>query len=132
MNYREKDFNALNITARWLDKPHAKHAYEFACSYSASDSYGLQPKKVQHIIQHQITSTSVASHWLATHFPNSGTVQIVYGSDCVCVVNTQDFLQHWDEIFMPGRDDALVIHNLSRVVLCYCHDQILSLGERLE
>ncbi|MCH1924847.1 hypothetical protein L6232_08310 [Shewanella sp. C31] len=47
-------------------------------------------------------------------------------------MSTHDFLLHWTELFMPSRDDAIVLHNPSRTVMCYCHDQILSIGERIE
>ncbi|MCH1918851.1 hypothetical protein L9G15_05325 [Shewanella sp. A3A] len=132
MNYREQDLDALNIAVRWLDKTHAKHAYEFACHYMATGSYNLHSDSVTNIIEHRITSDSVASHWLASHFPSDGTVQIIYGPSSICVVSTHDFLLHWTELFMPSRDDAIVLHNPSRTVMCYCHDQILSIGERIE
>ncbi|MCS4556706.1 hypothetical protein L9G74_09660 [Shewanella sp. C32] len=74
MNYREQDFNALNIAVRWLDKTHAKHAYEFACHYMATGSHNLHSDSVTNIIEHRITSDSVASHRLASHFPSDGTV----------------------------------------------------------
>ena len=120
----------LGIDARWLDREHAEHAFMFASSYIKPDSYALNPATVSNIDLHLVTSRSVAHAWVKERFPTEGTTQLIYGRDEVCVLDSSVFVERWQDIFVPGRDDAIVLHNLSRAVLFYCHEDEIEIGER--
>ena len=128
---RANEYNQLSIPARWLDNEKAAHAYAFASQFDNRNRYGLNEATVSNIESLSIGSYSVADAWLRARMPATGTVQVVYGRREVCVVDTTDFLAHWYNIFMPCRDDAIVVHNLESIVLFYCHEQVLEIGRRV-
>ena len=131
MNYLKLEYDELNIKSRWLDLDRAKNAYNFALQFSHSQRYGLNETTVLGIEKLIIESPAVAKAWLKSRMPETGTVQIVYDDDEVCVIDTQDFIDRWHDIFIAGRDDAIVLHNLSRTVLFYCHEEELEIGQRI-
>lgn len=130
MNYHKKEYEDLSLVARWLDNEHAKHAYEYALKFSSSEKYGLNSNTVSNIETLIIESYSVADNWLKSRISKKGTVQVVYSEHEVCEVSAQDFLNSWQDIFVPSRDDAIMLHNLDDSVLFYCHEEELEIGHR--
>ncbi|MBC3881592.1 hypothetical protein H8K35_08165 [Undibacterium sp. LX40W] len=118
------------MQARWLDAERAKHAYDFALQFGHKNRYGLNESTVSEIERHLIESQSVAKAWLKSRMLESGTVQIIYGDEEVCVIEAKDFIEKWNDIFMAARDDAIVLHNLNRTVLFYCHEEEFEIGQR--
>ncbi|NVD97071.1 hypothetical protein [Massilia sp. BJB1822] len=129
-SYRPAEFAELQLQARWLDAEHARRAYDYALQYAHPQRYGLNGATVEQIEQHRIASRTVARAWLAARLSAAGSVQIVFGDDEVCVVPAAQFLASWDQLFFPGRDDAIILHNLDQTVLFYCHEQELEIGQR--
>lgn len=130
MNLRESEYLESGLTARWLDTARAESAYKYALQFSAKTDYGLCEATVDQIEHHDIESYTVADAWLKARLPADGTVQVVYGADEVCVISAAEFLAKWKEIFVPTRDDAVVLHNLGSGVLFYCHEEELEYGNR--
>ena len=130
MNYPRRQFDELNIEVRWLDIERAAHTYSYALGFSSSTKYGLKVDTVCDIEALLIHSYSVADNWIKDRLGRAGTVHIVYGGDDVCVISAQDFLNNWRNIFVPSRDDVVVLHNLSESVLFYCHEEELEFGRR--
>jgi len=127
---RAQQYSQAGIPARWLEATEARHAYDHAQQYGHPQRYGLNERSVASIHHLTIASRAMAKAWLADRFPCNGTVQVVYGKAEVAVVETAVFLERWQEMFMPGRDDAIVLHNPSAAVLFYCHEDELEVGER--
>ncbi len=130
MNLRQSEYAELDLNARWLDAERAKNAYEFALRFSSTKRYGLNEKTVLGVEHIDIASYPVARAWLEDRLSAEGTVQIVYGDDDVCVLPAVEFLAHWPDIFVPARDDAIILHNLAPDVLFYCHEEELEFGHR--
>lgn len=130
MSYRPVEFEELGIVARWLDAEHAKNAHEFALRFAHPKRYGLNEESVEDIQRLEIVNYPQAKRWLADRFRADGTVQIVYGNDEVCVIQASSFVERWDEIFRPSRDDAVVLHNLCNEVGFYFHEEELEFGVR--
>ena len=131
MSYRVTQIESLGLAARWLRPEHSKNAYEFALPYTHSKRYGLNEATVEEIQRLEISDYRSAKRWLAERLLAEGTVQIVYGDDEVCVMDSAKFIEHWDQIFVPARDDAVVLHNLNSQVLFYCHEEELEFGYRI-
>lgn len=125
-----RQYEDAGIPARWLDAEKAAHAYEFACEYVRPDRYGLREDRVAGFESLQIQSDSAASAWVAARFPAAGTVQIVYGPGEVCVIEAEVLRKSWLSLFVPGRDDAIVLHNLTEAALFICHESELEFGYR--
>jgi hypothetical protein len=130
MHLRQKEYEARDMQARWLSAEHAKHAYEYALSFSSKKRYGLNEETVSSIDRLVIESYSVADQWLKSRINSEGTLQIVYSDTEACVVKTGRFLQNWKGLFVPSRDDAVVLNNLERTILFYCHEEELEIGQR--
>lgn len=127
---RAEEYRLAGIDARWLEPSKARNAYRFALGVCDQTRLGLSERCVRNISRLEISSYSVAKAWLNERFPSIGTVQIVYSDTEVAVVEAQTFLARWQEIFLPGRDDAVVFHNLSEATLFYCHEEELEVGTR--
>lgn len=115
---------------RWLDSMRAQNAYEYALKYSSSKRYGLNEDTVSAIEQCLVEGKAIAIQWLRSRLNSSGTVQVVYSESEVCVLEAESFLQNWPNIFTPGRDDAIILHNLTSEVVFYCHEDELEYGHR--
>ncbi|WP_457392118.1 hypothetical protein [Roseateles sp. P5_E1] len=126
----KREYEDAGIAARWLGAEKAAHAYEFACQYVSPSRYGLREDRVLGFERHQIQSDSVATAWINARFPVTGTVQVVYGRDEVCVIEAEALRQSWLDVFVPGRDDAIVLHNVAEAVLFICHERELEFGYR--
>lgn len=131
MSYRVAQIDSLDLSARWLSPEHSKNAYEFALPYTHSRRYGLNEATVNEIQRLEISDHRFAKRWLAERLLAEGTVQIVYSDEEVCVLESAKFIEHWDQIFVPSRDDAVVLHNLNNQILFYCHEEELEYGYRI-
>jgi hypothetical protein len=129
---RSAEYEKAGVAARWLAPERARNAYDYALKYSRPERYGLNEQGVSNIDRLVIGSYSVADAWLKERFDSNGTVQIVYGESEVSVMDTTTFLMRWRDIFCPGRDDSIVIHNLSPAILFYCHEEELEIGQRID
>ena len=118
------------MQARWLSAEHAKHAYEYALYFSGEKKYGLNENTVSNIDRIVIENHSVADQWLKSRINNEGTLQIVYSNTEVCVVDAEKFIQNWKDLFVPGRDDAIIFENPGQKVIFYSHEDELEVGQR--
>lgn len=128
--YLRREFEEAGVGARWLETEKAAHAYEYASQYVSPVRYGLSEETVRDVESHVVSSQAVAKSWVDDRLPAIGTVQVVYGRDEVCVVDAQALRENWLNIFVPGRDDAIVLHNASDAVLFVCHEGELEFGYR--
>lgn len=128
---RATEYEQAEIAACWLAPVQAEHAYKYALRYSDPARYGLHKERVSEIECLTISSHSIADAWLKAHFPSNGTVQVVYSAAEVAVLDTDRFLDQWLNIFTPGRDDVIVLHNLSATIMFYCHEDEIEVGKRL-
>ena len=92
--------------------------------------YGLNQENVTSFERLEIASDSIADAWISARFNKEGTVQIVYGEEEVSVLSAADFVSHWRSIFVPCRDDAIILHNFNKSILFYCHEDELEHGMR--
>lgn len=110
------EYKVLGLDARWLTEGRAKNAYAHALQFSSNKRYGLNEQTTDNIERHIIESRSVADAWLRARLRAEGTLQIVYGPDHVCVIDAAAFLNCWQDVFVPSRDDAVILHNIDKTV----------------
>jgi hypothetical protein len=128
--WRQRELEPFAEHVRWLDQARALASYDYASKYSSDQRYGLNPGTVSGIERHAIDSRNVAVHWVRDRIPSSGSVRVVFGPEDVLVTETQFFLDHWPDLFGPGRDDVLILANDDDWVLFYCHEDELEYGHR--
>lgn len=130
MTYVEEEYEELGLAARWLTKERARNAYTYALQFSSDNRYGLNELTTGDIENHVVQSLGVTGAWLKTRLRAEGTLQVVYGPDDVCVVDAASFLNCWQQVFVPSRDDAIVLHNADKTVFFYYHEDELEVGIR--
>lgn len=130
MKYRISEIEQLNLDVRWLSKEHARNTYQYALQFSSDTKYGLNESTVNRIERLQIESYSVAENWVASRIESSGKVHVVFGKEDVFVLPTSQFLFNWHRMFMPSRDDAIILHSESKGLLFYCHEEEIEFGFR--
>jgi hypothetical protein len=130
MNFRNIEYQELNIDARWLTPENAKNAYGYAILFSDKTRYGLCRETVADIERLEIASQAIADAWLASRFRAEGSVQIFFGGGEACVLTAADFVARWRSLFLPSRDDAMILHNANKSILFYCHEDELEFGFR--
>lgn len=124
------EYKELGLDARWLTGESGNNAYVYALQFNDNNRYGLNEQTTDKIERHMIQSRSVADAWLRTRLRAEGVLQVVYGPDRVCVVDAAAFLNCWQDVFKPARDDAIILHNTDKTVLFYCHEEELQVGIR--
>jgi len=130
MNYRISEIEKLNLDVRWLSKEHAKNTYEYSIQFSSSTRYGLNEATVNEIKKLEIKSYSVAENWVISHLQSTGKVHVVFSEEEVFVLPTNQFLSNWHRMFLPSRDDAVILHSESKSILFYCHEEEIEFGYR--
>lgn len=131
MHFRQSEYEALGLSPRWLDEARARNAYEYAVKYCDPHKYALNENTTKDVKRHDVSSVSVAKAWVRQHWNAEGTVQIVYSESMVCVLSSRSFVEHWENIFRPCRDDAVILHNLDGGVFFYSHEDELEIATRL-
>ena len=129
-SYLPTEYSDLGIDARWLQSDKASNAYSFVTTFCRADYYAIDKAKVEQYSEHKISNHSIAKRWVSSLVSTEGTVQIIYGEDEVVIISAKDFIDRWQDIFCPGRDDAVVLHNLTKVILYYCHEEEWTYGQR--
>ncbi len=132
MRFHIQEFQDSGFDARWLDRDKAKKTYRYALKFSATDRYGLSRETVADIQAHTIESENVAQEWVKRRVNPSGKVHVVFGPDEVAVVEARLLIDRWHDMFLPGRDDVLVLHAEDDSVLLYCHEEELEYGRRID
>lgn len=131
-SWRRSELAGFGDRLRWLESEAARHSYEYARSFSSDVTYGLNPGTVRDIERHVIDSNNVAQGWLAARIPTDEfTVRVVLGSDEVFILPTSIFVARWRDLFLPGRDDAVVLADHADWVFFYCHEEELEFGHRV-
>jgi hypothetical protein len=129
--WRQSELGAFAERIRWLDEARASASYEYAGKFSSGQRFGLDSATVAAIERHEIESRNVAVQWVRDRIPGTGSVRVVFGPKHVFVAGTPFFLDHWPDLFGPGRDDVLILANDDDDwVLLYSHEDELEYGRR--
>lgn len=129
--FHSQEFQDSGLEARWLDSDKASKTYKFALKFSATDRYGLSGETVNEIEAHVIDSENAARNWVRRRVNPTGKVHVVFGPDEVAVVEAKLLIDRWPDMFLPGRDDVMILHADDDSVLFYCHEEELEYGRRI-
>ena len=73
----------------------------------------------------------IATLWLRARMPGSQQVVVVFGKDESFVCSSVFLVEHWSDVFVPSRDDAMIYSNDTPLILFYCHEKAFELGQRI-
>jgi hypothetical protein len=104
--------------------PHAdaSAAYNRAMGLCSRTRYGLDESALPAIERLDVEESGPAvMRWLAERV-GGGDLLLVFGRDDVFQVSAPLFLDRWQDMFCPSRDDVLVMPVGGGWALFYCHE----------
>src|SRR6266540_628750 len=108
MHRRAQEFSEVIPDTHWLPEMDAERVYERIAPFLSRDYYGLDPKAVRDL--QRVSADETAGLWLTARIPpGTERVLLVFGPSDVCRIATSDFLNHWQDVFYPSRDDVFIV-----------------------
>jgi hypothetical protein len=133
MPWRKQELARFSNALSWLPQEQARPAFERANAGTARDRYGLD-ECVWEILDHwdvekiglSATRIKLAQHALDEAF------LLFFSRDDICRVPRGLFLDEWQNMFGPSRDDVIVMPEAGAWCLFYCHEDEFEAGRRKE
>src|SRR5262249_27462486 len=118
MSWRHTELAGISQDVIPLSDTDARAAYSRANECSSKTRYGLDETAFEQIDRLDVEERSVdTQRWLAQRV--SGDLLLVYGRDAVFRVTAQLFLDRWQNMFCPSRDDVVILPVDGRWALFY-------------
>ncbi|HMU62967.1 MAG TPA: hypothetical protein PKA66_14385 [Gemmatimonadales bacterium] len=131
MTPHQAAFEHFGDAIAWLPPEQAFSTYNGAMPFSSNVGYGLDPTHVFRIERLEGADIVVMRSWLAARMrPASESVRIVFGRHDVCRLEVSFLLDNWQDMFIPSRDDALILSDSGAWVAFYCHEDWFEFGWR--
>lgn len=131
VNPRRRELAHLEPALTWLSSTEAALAYQSAERFDCKTRYGLDPNSVCNVEVWQLTDDLAAdTRWLRRRISEPvGSVIVVFGRAEVARMHVRSFLEHWSVMFMPARDDAIILPERGGWGLVYCHEEFFEYGK---
>jgi hypothetical protein len=114
----------------WLSESEATSAYECALRFASKSHYGLDPATVAGIEKLDVDDVGPAAReWLSDRL-GAGSILVVFGKRQVCRMDNSFFVENWQDLLAPSRDDAVILQDEGTGVLFYCHEDEFEFGQR--
>src|SRR5262249_43157280 len=106
-------------------------AYARASSYLSRTHYGLDTAKVRCVERLGVEDPGPeAREWLRRRIGEGGErLLAVFGSREGGAVRACFFLERWQDLFCPSRDDVVILPEEGAWVLFYCHEDEFEFGQ---
>lgn len=128
--FRREELAHFGNQLAWLEKTEALQAYADAIRFSSNTRYGLEPATVDQIEHKDADGACEATTIWLTERIGTGRLRIVFGRESVVLASTDWFLQNWQDVLAPSRDDAIIVPESDNWVLFYCHEDEFEFGRR--
>jgi len=105
-----------------LNDVDALAAYRLSEHFSSRTRYGLNETVFQHIERLDVEEPNQNSRqWLAERL-GEDELLLTFAKDEVFQVPASFFLDHWQDMFCPSRDDVVILPIGGGWALFYCHE----------
>jgi hypothetical protein len=122
MNWRKEELSALDPQIVDLQETEARVASRRAYGYMSKTRYGLDETKFAGIDRLDVDDPPPGTKlWLAERI-SSEHLLLNFDRDEVFRVPTELFLERWQDMFCPSRDDVVILPVVGTWVLYYCHE----------
>jgi hypothetical protein len=130
LNWRRDELAHFGDRLAWLREAEASSVYDRALQFTSKSHYGLDPTTVVDIEKLDVDEPGPeANAWLSRRV-GAGALLVVFGEHQVCRIEGFFFVENWQDIFCPSRDDAVILLEISGGVLFYCHEEEFEFGQR--
>ncbi len=122
MGWRHSELAAFGPEVVPLGGPNALAAYGRATGLCSRTRYGLDETVFAAIERLEVEEPgSAVRPWLAERV-GADDLLLVFGRDEVFQVPTAVFLDRWQDMFCPSRDDVVIVPAGGGWALFYCHE----------
>lgn len=133
MNWHQAELQHFGEEIRWLEPAIAEAAYVFACRFDSRGHLGLNPETVTTVERLEFDADVIrATSWLRQRLTEHTTLVVVFSEEECFRCRRTFFLDCWPDLFLPGRDDAIVYAERSEAILFVCHEGEFEFGRRKE
>ena len=134
MDWRKQELNEFSEEIIWLSSNDAYEKYVEALNYCSKSKYGLNELSISDIELFNIESDASeleVSPWLVNKIGHSSQeLLIAYSEVNVAELSTVFFIQNWRELFLPARDDVIILPKSDKWIMFYCHEDFFEFGLR--
>ena len=131
MNWRIAELAHFAADIDWLDAVAAAEAYELMRSFDSRTRLGLDSTKVKNIERLEFgDDVRAGTAWLQARLSSSESLVVVFGNDDCFRCDAAFFVNNWQDIFLPARDDAMVYSESSNRILFVNHESEFETGQR--
>jgi len=124
MTWRRNELAVFGPEVTWLADAEALKAFRWAWDCSSSTHYGLNAEVFPSIERLDVEEPGPeAREWLAKRVGGGDDcLLLVFDKDEVCVVRAAFFLDRWQDVLCPSRDDVVILPERGGWALFYCHE----------
>jgi hypothetical protein len=131
-HWRAEELKHLADDIAWLDAKDARRAYDLVRLYDSKTHLGLNPSTVNSLERLEFgDDVATATEWLRLRLSSTQPLVVVFGGNDCFRCSGAFFIENWQDIFVPSRDDAMIYSDEGPVILFYCHENEFELGQRI-
>lgn len=122
MGWRHSELSGIGPEVVQLDRQDAAATYHQAVTLCSRTRHGLNETRFSAVERLKVEGSEAAARaWLAERI-GSGELLLVFGLEDVVRVPSTLFLDHWQDMFCPSRDDVVIVPVVGEWALFYCHE----------
>ncbi len=131
MTPRQKELAHFGSKLSWLPNDAAERDFAVAREATSKERYGLDEQLWEVIERWDVENAGedATRSRLARHAIDPEVIAYFSPQD-VCRMSREVFLAHWQDMFMPSRDDVIVMPLSGGWCLFYCHEDEFEAGKR--
>jgi len=121
MTYRKEELAEFSESLCWLPTSESQTAWESSQRSCSRTRYGLDETRFANI-ERCSAEGDAATDWLTERCVGK-VIRVIYEEDAVFETMIEFFLRHWEDLFQPSRDDAIILSQDADWALLYCHEE---------
>jgi len=132
MQWRMQELRHFEEEIKWLPAPQAKQAYSLAHRHYCRAQKSLNPANTTGNERLALSDDfELAKQWLLAKLPSCGELVVVFENGDCFTCSPQFFIENWEDIFLPTRDDATVFAELDPFIMFHCHENEIEVAQRI-
>lgn len=132
MSWRHQVLSEFSTEIVWLNDAQAFDACDRAWECLGRTDYGLNIQLFPTIDRLDVERAEAEAHeWLSQRIGSGNDrLFVVFDEADACTLDPCFFINHWRELFLPSRDDVVILPPHERWALYYCHEDEFQFGLR--